>query len=170
MTDISAELRPSLARYVFGLIISWPIYASLIALLYGGLGMWYLPTASLSWVVSYILVYAVQKRGTFGRDRKILLEMLLYAEFVIALSGVLNFGLLHVFEAYTSISRMLATTYAGLVAAGIGFAMSRIVLEPKVFEWLMRKPTVRFIAAGALGFGINFALLYVLTEFAGWRT
>jgi putative flippase GtrA len=170
VTYISDELRHSFAPYIFGAIISWPIYASLIVLLYGGLGMWYLPTAGLSWAVSYILVYAVQKRGTFGRDRKILLEMFLYAEFVIALSAIVNFGLLHVFEAYTSISRMLATTCAALVAAGIGFTMSRIVFEPKVFEWLMRKPTVRFIAAGAVGFGINFSLLYVLTEFTGWRT
>ena len=98
-----------------------------------------------------------------------LLEMLLYAEFVIALSGVLNFGLLYVFEAYTSISRVLATMCAAVVAAGIGFAMSRIVLDPEVFEWLMRKPTVRFIAAGAIGFGINIALLYVFMEFFGWR-
>ena len=149
MTDISAELRPSLARYVFGSIISWPIYAALIALLYGMLGMWYLPAASLSWVASYVLVYAVQKRGTFGRDGKILLEMLLYAEFVIALSGVVNFGLLHVFEVYTSTSRIFATTCAGLVAAGTGFVMSRIVLEPKIFEWLMRKPTIRVGSRGS---------------------
>jgi len=170
VTYISAELRHSFAPYIFGSIISWPIYASLIALLYGGLGMSYLPTAGLSWAVSYTLVYAVQKRGTFGRDRKILLEMFLYAEFVIALSAVVNFGLLHVFEAYTSISRMLATTCAGLVAAGIGFAMSRIVLEPKVFEWLMRKPTVRVSSVATFGVGINFALLYVLMEFAGWHS
>jgi putative flippase GtrA len=170
VTDISAEPRPFVARYVFGIIISWPIYAALIALLYGMLGIWYLPAASLSWVVSYMLVYVVQKRGTFGQDRKILLEMLLYAEFVIALSGIVNFGLLHVFEVYTSISLMVATTYAGLVAAGIGFVLSRIVLEPNIFEWLMQKPTVRVGAVGAFGVGINFALLYVLMEFAGWHS
>jgi putative flippase GtrA len=168
--DISAEPSPFLARYVFGSIISWPIYAALIALLYGMLGMRYLLVASLSWVVSYMLVYVIQKRGTFGRDRKILLEMLLYAEFVIALSGVVNFGLLHVFEVHASISRMLATICAGLVAAGTGFVMSRIVLEPKIFNWLMRRPTVRVGAVGALGIGINFALLYVLTEFSDWRS
>jgi putative flippase GtrA len=170
VTDISAGPRHFVARYVFGSIISWPIYAALIALLYGMLGMWYLPAATLSWVVSYMLVYVVQKRGTFGQDRKNLLEMLLYAEFVIALSGVVNFGLLHVFEVFTSISLMLATTYAGLVAAGTGFMMSRIVLEPKFFEWLMRKPTVRVSSVATFGVGINFALLYVLMEFAGWHS
>jgi putative flippase GtrA len=167
VTEISAAPRRLFARYVFGSIISWPIYAALIALLYGVLGVWYLPAAGVSWVFSYTLVYAVQKYGTFGRDRKILLEMLLYAEFVIALSGCVNFGLLHVFESCTALSRVLATAGAALVAAGTGFVMSRIVLEPKIFEWLMRKPTVRFVAAGALGVGINIAMLYVLTEVAG---
>ena len=120
--------------YILGSIISWPLYGALIALLYGKLDVWYPTAAGLSWASSYMVVYLVQKRGKLGSDGKVLLEILHYSIFVVALSGIINFGLLYVLESYSSISRMLATICAALVAAGVGFAMSRIVLEPENTE------------------------------------
>ena len=139
LTDISIEPRPSLALYVLGSIISWPLYAVLIALLYRSLGFRYLSAASLSWVLSYLVVYAVQTRGTFSLERKVLLEMLLYVVFVIALSGIINFGLLHVLQVYTLTSRLLATASAALLAAAAGFMMSRIVLGTRTSDVATRR-------------------------------
>ena len=166
VTSTTTTSRFFLSRYVIGSVISWPIYAALIAVFYGKFGMPYLATATSSWVASYMVVYVALKLDAFRRDKTIFLEMLLYTEYVTAISGLINFGLLHVFETYTSVSRLPAITFAAVVAAGTGFTMSRIVLDPIVFNWLMQKRAVRFVAAAILGIGINFALLYVLVKLA----
>ena len=113
-----------------------------------------------------MVVYVALKLGTFRRDKTIFLEMLLYIEYVTAISGLINFGLLHVFETYTSVSRLLAMTFAAVVAAGTGFTISRIVLDPIVFNWLMQERAARFVAVAILGIGINCALLYALVKLA----
>ena len=81
-----------------------------------------------------MVVYAIQKLGTLRQDRRVNHEMLLYVIFVITLSGIVNFGLLHVPELYVSISRTLATTCSALLAAGVGFMMSRVILGTRTIN------------------------------------
>ena len=59
-------LRSPDARYAIGAVVSWPIYGALYISMLDVFDRHYAPTAGVSWILSYGIVYAFQKYGTFG--------------------------------------------------------------------------------------------------------
>jgi hypothetical protein len=59
-------LRTSDARYVIGATVSWPVYGALYLAMLEIFDRRYAAAAGLAWILSYAVVYAFQKYGTFG--------------------------------------------------------------------------------------------------------
>ena len=59
-------LRTPDARYAIGAVVSWPIYGALCTVMLKMFDKHYGATARISWMVSYWVVYAIQKYGTFS--------------------------------------------------------------------------------------------------------
>jgi hypothetical protein len=59
-------LRTPDARYVIGAMVSWPVYGTLYIIMLKIFDRHYTAAAGVSWVLSYGVVYAFQKYGTFG--------------------------------------------------------------------------------------------------------
>src|SRR5580658_7627015 len=83
------------ARYAIGAAVSWPIYGSLYIAMLEILDRHYAAAAGFSWILSYGVVYAFQKYGTFGAMTReaMLREVGRYAVAVVGLSAAVNFGL-----------------------------------------------------------------------------
>ena len=111
--------------------MSWLIYGVLyIAMLkiYDG---HYAVAATISWILSYGVVYAFQKYGTFGAMSReaILREVGYYAVAVVGLSTAVNFGLVRALTNYDSTSYKTAAVAAAAVAAALvaWFVSTRIL-------------------------------------------
>ena len=59
-------LRTPDARYAIGAVVSWLIYAVLYIATLKLYDRHYAAAAAISWILSYGVVYAFQKYGTFG--------------------------------------------------------------------------------------------------------
>jgi len=59
-------LRTPDARYAIGAAVSWPIYGGLYIAMLAIFDRHYAAAAGISWILSYGVVYAFQKYGTFA--------------------------------------------------------------------------------------------------------
>jgi hypothetical protein len=87
-------LRTPDARYAIGAAVSWPIYGALYIAMLEIYDRHYAAAAAISWILSYGVVYAFQKYGTFGAMSReaMLREVGHYAVAVVGLSAAVNFG------------------------------------------------------------------------------
>ena len=85
-------LRTPDARYVIGAMVSWPVYGTLYITMLKIFDRHYSAAAGVSWILSYGVVYAFQKYGTFGAMGReaMLREIGRYAFAVIGLSAAVN--------------------------------------------------------------------------------
>jgi putative flippase GtrA len=118
------------ARYVIGAIVSWLVYGALyIAML--NVVTHYALASGISWILSYGVVYAFQKYGTFGAMSReaMLLEVGRYVVAVVGLSAAVNFGLVTVLQSYDSTWDKAAAVVAAAVAAALvaWFVSTRIL-------------------------------------------
>jgi putative flippase GtrA len=125
-------LRTSDARYAIGAVVSWPIYGALYIFMLDIFDRHYAPAAALSWVLSYGVVYAFQKYGTFsamGREA-MLREVGQYAVAVVGLSAAVNFGLVTVLADYDpTLNKIVAVAAAAVPAALVASFVSTRVLH-----------------------------------------
>ena len=91
-------LRTPDARYAIGAMVSWPVYGTLYITMPEIFDRHYSAAAGVSWILSYGVVYAFQKYGTFGAMGReaMLREIGRYAFAVVGLSAAVNFGLVTV--------------------------------------------------------------------------
>src|SRR6516164_8354350 len=118
------------ARYAIGAMVSWLVYGALyIAML--NVVTHYAVASGISWILSYGVVYAFQKYGTFGAMsfKTMLREAGRYFVAVVGLSAAVNFGLVTVLEDYDSTSDKAAVVAAAAVAAALvaWFVSTRIL-------------------------------------------
>jgi len=108
------------ARYVIGSTVSWVVYGALYFALLNVVPH-YAVASGIAWILSYGVVYAFQKYGTFGAmSRKALLrEVGLYVVAVVGLSTAVNFGLVTVLQDYDSTSDKAAAVAAAAGAAAL---------------------------------------------------
>ena len=123
-------LQSSDARYVIGAMVSWLVYGALyIAML--NVVTHYAVASGISWILSYGVVYAFQKYGTFGAMSReaMLREVGHYVVAVAGLSAVVNFGLVTVLQDYDSTLDKAAAIAAAAVAAALvaWFVSTRIL-------------------------------------------
>jgi hypothetical protein len=81
--------------------------------------------ATISWVLSYMCVYAMQRDSAHRSVR----EFVLYSLVVIAPSALVNFGLLELMQTHTQVAEIPALVIAALFAGIIGYLGSRIALK-----------------------------------------
>jgi putative flippase GtrA len=124
-------LRTPDARYAIGAVVSWPIYGALCTVMLKMFDKHYGVAAGVSWMVSYWVVYAIQKYGTFGamsREAR-LREIGYYAVGVVGLSTAVNLGLVTLLADYDLILNKTAAVAAAAVAAAFvaWFVSTRIL-------------------------------------------
>ena len=119
------------ARYVIGAMVSWFVYGALyIAML--NVVTQYAVASGISWILSYGVVYAFQKYGTFGAMSReaMLREVGRYVLAVVGLSGAVNFGLVTLLEGYDStLDKAAAVAAAAVVAALVAWFVSTRILR-----------------------------------------
>jgi putative flippase GtrA len=124
-------LRTPDARYVIGAMVSWLAYGALyFAML--NVVTHYAVASGISWILSYGVVYAFQKYGTFGAmSRKAMLrEVGLYVVAVVGLSTAVNFGLVMVLQDYDStLDKAAAVAAAAGAAALVAWFVSTRILR-----------------------------------------
>jgi putative flippase GtrA len=108
------------ARYVIGATVSWLVYGALYFAMLNVVPH-YAVASGIAWILSYGVVYAFQKYGTFGAmSRKaILREVGRYVVGVVGLSAAVNFGLVTVLQNYDSTLDKGAAVAAAAVAAAL---------------------------------------------------
>jgi putative flippase GtrA len=125
-------LRTSDARYVIGATVSWPIYGALYRGMLEIFDRRYATAAGLAWILSYGVVYAFQKYGTFGSMSReaMIREVSHYAIAVVGLSAVVNFGLVTLLAGYDSTSsKVVAVAAAAVPAALVAWFVSTRILR-----------------------------------------
>jgi hypothetical protein len=77
------------ARYAIGAFVSWPVYGALYIAMLKVFDRYYAVASAISWILSYAIVYAFQKYGTFGAMGReaMLREIAYYAVAVVGLSA-----------------------------------------------------------------------------------
>ena len=125
-------LRTPDARYAIGAVVSWPIYGALYMSMLDVFDRHPAPAAGVSWILSYGVVYAFQKYGTFGAMgcEAMLREGGQYAVAVVGLSAAVNFGLVTVLADYDpTLIRIVAVAAAAVPAALVAWFVSTRVLH-----------------------------------------
>jgi putative flippase GtrA len=125
-------LRTSDARYAIGAMVSWPIYGALYMSMLDIFDRHYAPAAGVSWILSYGVVYAFQRYGTFGAlgREAMLREIGQYAVAVVGLSAAVNFGLVTVLADYDpTLIKIVAVAAAAVPAALVAWFVSTRVLH-----------------------------------------
>jgi putative flippase GtrA len=125
-------LRTPNARYAIGAAVSWPIYGVLYLAMLEIFDRHYAAAAGISWILSYGVVYAFQKYGTFGAlgRETMLREVGQYAVAVVGLSAAVNFGLVTVLADYDpTLNKIVAVVAAAVPAALIAWFVSTRVLR-----------------------------------------
>ena len=125
-------LRNPDARYAIGAVVSWPIYGALYISMLDVFDRHYAPAAGVSWILSYGVVYAFQKYGTFGAMGReaMLREVGQYAVAVVGLSAAVNFGLVIVLADYDpTLIKIVAVAAAAVPAALVAWFVSTRVLH-----------------------------------------
>jgi putative flippase GtrA len=124
-------LRTPDARYVIGAAVSWLIYAVLYIATLELYDRHYAAAAVISWILSYGIVYAFQKYGTFGAMSReaMIREVARYAIAVVGLSAAVKFGLVSALTNYDSALYETAAVAAAAVAAALvaWFVSTRIL-------------------------------------------
>ena len=119
------------ARYVIGAMVSWLVYGALyIAML--NVVTHYAVASGISWILSYGVVYAFQKYGTFGAMSReaMLREVGHYVVAVAGLSAAVNFGLVTVLQDYDStLDKAAAIAVAAVAAALVAWFVSTRILR-----------------------------------------
>jgi putative flippase GtrA len=126
------SLRTPDARYAVGAAVSWPIYGALYIAMLEIFDSHYAAAAGISWMLSYGVVYAFQRYGTFGAMSRgaILREVARYAVAVVGLSAAVNFGLVTVLANYDStFYKGAAVAAAAVVAAVVAWFVSTRILR-----------------------------------------
>jgi putative flippase GtrA len=125
-------LRNPDARYAIGAVVSWPIYGALYISILDIFDRHYALAAGVSWILSYSVVYVVQKYGTFGAMGReaMLREVGQYAVAVVGLSAAVNFGLVRVLADYDpTLIKIVAVAAAAVPAALVAWFVSTRVLH-----------------------------------------
>ena len=125
-------LRTPDVRYTVGAAVSWPMYGALYIAVLEISDRHYAAAAGISWILSYGVVYAFQKYGTFGIMSRgaILREIGRYAVAVVGLSAAVNFGLVAVLANYDStLYKTAAVAAAAVVAALVAWFVSTRILR-----------------------------------------
>src|SRR6516164_5237444 len=124
-------LRTPDVRYAVGAAVSWPIYGALYIAMLEISDRHYAAAAGISWILSYGVVYAFQKYGTFGAMSRgaILREVGHYAVAVVGLSAAVNFGLVTVLASYDSTLYKTAAVAAAAVVALVAWFVSTGILR-----------------------------------------
>ena len=120
------------ARYAIGAVVSWPIYGALYISMLDIFERHHAPAAGVSWILSYGVVYAFQKYGTFGAMGReaMLREVGQYAVAVVGLSAAVNFGLVTVLADYDpTLIKIVAVAAAAVPAALVAWFVSTRVLH-----------------------------------------
>jgi putative flippase GtrA len=119
------------ARYTIGALVSWPVYGVLYVAMLKVFYRHYAAASGISWMLSYGIVYAFQKYGSFGAmgRQAMLREIAYYAVAVVGLSATVNFGLVTVLKDYDSTLDKYAAVAVAAVAAGLvaWFVSTRIL-------------------------------------------
>ena len=132
MSKLAGLLRNPDVRYVTGALVSWPVYGVLYKVLLDVFGRHYATAAGIAWMLSYGVVYAFQKYGTFGRlSREAMLrEIAQYAIAVVALSAAVNFGLVKLLADYDpTLNKFVAVAAATIPAALVAWFVSTRILR-----------------------------------------
>ena len=124
-------LRTPDVRYAVGAAVSWPIYGALYIAMLEISDRHYAAAAGISWILSYGIVYAFQKYGTFGAMSRgaILRDVGRYAVAVVGLSAAVNFGLVTVLASYDSTLYKTAAVAAAAVVALVAWFVSTRILR-----------------------------------------
>ena len=125
-------LRTLDARYAIGAMVSWPVYGALYITMLEIFDRHYSAAAGVSWILSYGVVYAFQKYGTFGAMGReaMLREIGRYAIAVVGLSAAVNFGLVTVLADYDpTLIKIVAVAAAAVPAALVAWFVSTRVLR-----------------------------------------
>jgi hypothetical protein len=120
------------ALYAIGAVVSWPIYGALYMSMLDVFDRHHAPAAGVSWILSYGVVYAFQKYGTFGAMGReaMLREVGQYAVAVVGLSAAVNFGLVTVLADYDpTLLKIVAVAAAAAPAALVAWFVSTRVLH-----------------------------------------
>ena len=120
-------LRTPDARYVIGAMVSWPVYGTLYITMLKIFDRHYSAAAGVSWILSYGVVYAFQKYGTFGAMGReaMLREIGRYAFAVVGLSAAVNLGLVTVFADFDpTLNKITAVAAAAVPAALVAWFVS----------------------------------------------
>jgi len=112
--------------------VSWPIYGALYMSTLDIFDGHYAAAAGISWLLSYGVVYAFQKYGTFGAMGReaMLREIGYYAVAVAGLSAAVNFGLVTVLADYDpTLNKIAAVAAAAVPAALVAWFVSTRILR-----------------------------------------
>jgi putative flippase GtrA len=129
---VCSLLRTPDARYAIGAMVSWPVYGTLYITMLQIFDRHYSAAAGVSWILSYGVVYAFQKYGTFGAMGReaMLREVGQYAVAVVGLSAAVNFGLVTVLADYDpTLIKIVAVAAAAVPAALVAWFVSTRVLH-----------------------------------------
>jgi putative flippase GtrA len=125
-------LRTPDIRYAVGAAVSWPIYGALYMVILKVSDRHYAAASGISWILSYGVVYAFQRYGTFGAMNRqaMFREVGQYAVAVVGLSAAVNFGLVTVLASYDStFYKTAAVAAAAVVAALVAWFVSTRILR-----------------------------------------
>jgi putative flippase GtrA len=125
-------LRTPDARYAIGAMVSWPVYGTLYITMLKIFDGHYSAAAGVSWILSYGVVYAFQKYGTFGAMGReaMLREIGRYAFAVVGLSAAVNLGLVTVLADFDpTLNKITAVAAAAVPAALVAWFVSTRVLR-----------------------------------------
>jgi len=125
-------LRTPDARYAIGAAVSWLVYGVLYIVTLKIYDRHYAAAAAISWILSYGVVYASQRYGTFGAMSReaMLREVGHYAVAVVGLSAAVNFGLVRAVTKYDStLFKTTAVAAAAVAAALVAWFVSTRILR-----------------------------------------
>ena len=120
------------ARYAIGAFVSWPVYGALYIGMLKVLDTYYAVASGISWILSYAIVYAFQRYGTFGAMGReaMLREIAYYAVAVVGLSAAVNFGLVTVLKDFDStLAKAAAVAVAAVAAALVAWFVATRILR-----------------------------------------
>src|SRR5215470_11751664 len=118
-------------RYVIGAMVSWLVYGALYIAMLKVVTL-YAVASGISWILSYGVVYAFQKYGTFGAMSReaMLREVGRYVVTVVGLSAAVNFGLVRALTNYDStLYKTAAVATAAVAAALVAWFVSTRILR-----------------------------------------
>jgi putative flippase GtrA len=120
------------ARYAAGAFVSWPVYGALYIVMLKVFDRYYAVASAISWILSYAIVYAFQKYGTFGAMGReaMLREIAHYAVVVVGLSATVNFGVVTVLKDFDpTLAKTAAVAVAAVAAALVAWFVATRILR-----------------------------------------